>query len=572
MRSVVSHIASAIMVATPFAAGAAEDPVFVDATSDTGIDFVHFNGMTGQVYLPEIVGAGAALLDYDADGDLDIYFVQGTLIGPGAALEDATRPPRHPLPLTDRLYRNDLTIDAQGGRRLSFTDVTEEAELPPAIYGMGVSVGDVDGDADPDLFITGLGARRLLINDGDGTFTDATTEYGLDGDSWSTTSTFIDHDADGDLDLFVGNYVEDEFPPPRACGAGTDILDYCSPQAFEASVDQFYRNDGGHFTDISEEVGLHAAFGPALGSVSVDLDLDGDLDLYVANDGAANQLWLNRGDGRFMDDALLAGVALNADGMAEASMGVDAADFDGDGDDDLFMTHLTKQTNTLYVNDGTGLFDDRTGATGLGVASYPYTSFGTAWLDYDNDGWLDLFIANGSVYIIGALRDAGDDYPLHQTNQLFRNLGDGGFDEMTAEAGASFQISEVSRGVASGDLDGDGDPDLVVTNNAGPARILINEIGQTAGWVGFDLRDEIGRPALGARVEIELGGGRSLWRRVRTDGSYASSNDPRILVGLGTPEGAQPMVRGTVHWPDGSRTEFELPSGQYHAVQQQDAP
>jgi enediyne biosynthesis protein E4 len=562
-RAPIVLMATALLAAL----SAAATDVFQDVTAAVGIDFVHFNGMTGQVYLPEIVGSGVALFDYDGDGDLDVYFVQGRLLGPGSDLADAIRPPRHPLPLTDRLYRNDLEVAADGTRSLHFTDVTREAMIPPAIYGMGVSIGDVDGDGDPDLLITGLGDRRLLSNNGDGTFSDTTDRSGLSGDSWSVASTFLDYDADGDLDLFVGNYVEYRFPPPRACGADSELIDYCSPQAFEAAVDEFYRNDDGIFTDITRSSGIATASGPALGAVAVDLDLDGDLDLYVANDGAANQLWLNQGDGRFVEDGLLAGVAYNADGMAEASMGVDAADFDGDGDDDLFMTHLNKQTNTLYVNDGSGLFDDRTGVFGLGAASYAYTSFGTAWLDYDNDGWLDLFVANGAVYIIGALAEAGDPYPLHQRNQLFRNLDGRRFEETTTTGGAAFTVSDVSRGVAVGDLDDDGDPDLVVTNSAGPARILLNQVGQDADWIGLDLRDQAGRPALGARVELEVPGDRARWRRVRVDGSYASSNDPRVLLGLGAHPG---IARGRVHWADGTSSEFELAPGRYHRITQGD--
>jgi enediyne biosynthesis protein E4 len=534
-----------------------------DATLAVGVDFVHFNGMSGQVYAPEIVGSGVALFDFDGDGDLDIYFVQSTMLGPDADFADATFAPRHPRPLTDRLYRNDLVIHEDGTRDLRFTDVTLDAEIPPAIYGMGVSAGDFDGDGDSDLFITGFGSRRLLSNDGDGTFTDVTTERGLDGDGWSVPSTFFDFDADGDLDLFVGRYTDYDFPPPRACGGHTDFVDYCSPQAYPDTTDQLFRNDDGYFVDVTVAAGMGSARGPALGATAADFDLDGDLDLYVANDGAANRLWMNLGAGQFADDALLAGVALNADGMAEASMGVDAADFDGDGDDDLFMTHLTKETNTLYVNDGTGLFDDRTGALGLGAASYPYTSFGTVWSDFDNDGWLDLFVANGSVYIIGALMEAGDPYPLHQPNQVFRNLGNGRFEDVSATSGAALTLSEVSRGAAVGDLDNDGDPDLVLVNNSGPARVLLNRVGQESSWIGFDLRDSSGRHALGARVEITRDPGASIWRRVRTDGSYASSNDPRVLIGLGTETGS---VSGRIHWPDGTSTAFNLEPGRYHLI------
>lgn len=533
-------------------AAASGSAPFVDATEALGVDFRHFNGMTGEVYLPEIVGAGAALFDYDGDGDQDLYLVQGVLLGPGARMEDAVFPTDQRL--SDRLYRN----DGDAG----FSDVTAEAGIPDAIYGMGVATGDVDGDGDLDLLVTGLGARRLLINDGRGAFTDRTASWGLAGDSWSVPASFLDYDGDGDLDLYLGNYVRYRFPPPRNCSSATDLIDYCAPQAFEPAEDQLYRNEGTRFVDVSERAGITAAYGPALGVIAADLDDDGDTDVYVANDGEANQLWLNQGDGSFVDDALLAGVALNADGMAEASMGVDAADFDGDGDLDLFMTHLTKETNTLYVNDGSGLFDDRTAVSGLGASSFPSTGFGTAWFDYDNDGHLDLFVANGAVYIIGALQDAGDPFPLHQRNQLYRGLGDGRYQDVSDTAGAALASSEVSRGVAVGDLDDDGDPDLVITNNSGPARVLLNVVGQDAAWIGFDLREASGAPALGARVELMLDEG-SRWRRVRSDGSYASANDPRVLFGLGERRGS---FRGRVHWHDGSTRDFELPAGSYHRI------
>jgi hypothetical protein len=290
----------------------------------------------------------------------------------------------------------------------------------------------------------------------------------------------------------------------------------------------------------------------------------------VANDGVANQLWINQKDGTFKDEALLAGVAVNRDGMAEASMGVDAGDFDADGDDDLFMTHLRRESNTLYINDGDGWFEDRTVAMGLANPSLTYTGFGTAWFDYDNDGWLDILTVNGAVRKIQSLVDKNDVYPLHQRNQLFHNLGDGKYREVSAEAGDAFEVSLVSRGAAFGDLDGDGDTDVVIANNAGPARVLRNEIGQQSGWIGMRLLTLDGkRDAYGARIALETGQGRQLWSRVRPDGSYASSNDPRVLFGLGPGSGGQDKFDVRIIWPDGTEeVRKALSRGRYHSLQQ----
>jgi hypothetical protein len=300
----------------------------------------------------------------------------------------------------------------------------------------------------------------------------------------------------------------------------------------------------------------------------VAADFDGDRwpDIYVANDGVANQLWMNKRDGRFINEALLAGVAVNKDGMPEASMGVDAADFDGDGDEDLFMTHLSRETNTLYINDGKGWFEDRTVAMGLANPSFAYTGFGTAWFDYDNDGWLDVLAVNGAVRKIQDLVEAGDPHPLHQPNQLFRNLGDGRYREVTAEAGPAFTVSLVSRGAAFGDLDQDGDTDVIIANNSGPARVLRNDTGSSANWVGLRLLNADGRSdAFGARVILD--GENPLWRRSRADGSYASSNDPRVIVGLGSRTDASVAVQ--VIWPNGEEERWpEMDTRRYHTLRQ----
>ena len=540
---------------------------FIDRAEEAGIDFEHFNGASGEFYISETLGPGAAVFDFDGDGDLDVYVVQGRTLGPGATIDPAAVPPDGRSP-GDRLYRNDLVLHADGTRTLRFTDVTEGSGLGGGSYGMGVAAGDVDNDGRVDLYRTALGANQLFRNDGDGTFTDVTGQAGVGDPRWSVSASFADLDRDGWLDLFVGNYLDHRLDAPQPeCFTRTGERDYCGPSAFASVPDRLYRNRGdGTFVDVTASAGVAREYGAALGVASFDADGDGWTDVYVANDGEPNQLWMNQGDGTFTNGALLAGAALNDSGRTEGSMGVDAGDFDGDGDDDLFMTHLTRETNTLYVNDGLGLFEDRTATIGLGAPSLAYTGFGTAWLDFDNDGWLDLLAVNGAVQAShqrfagggGATATAGEPLPLDQPNQLFRNLRNGRFDDVTDRAGPAFQLSEVSRGAAFGDVDNDGDVDVLVANNDGRARLLINEVGNRNRWMGLRLVGGPGRrDILGARVGVFRDVGPPLWRRGRADGSYASANDPRVLVGLGE-AAAVPRVR--VVWPSGREEEWtDLP-------------
>jgi hypothetical protein len=544
--------------ACPVMAGAAVP--FTDATERSGLSFHHFNGMSGELYFPEMMGSGVALLDYDGDGDMDVYLVQGQMLG-GKPVAAATFAPRYPAPQTDRLYRND---SARG--ELKFTDVTATSGLKSTGYGMGVAAADYDNDGDVDLYVTNYGSNELWRNRGDGTFEAVTNNAGVDDSRWSVSAAWLDYDRDGWLDLYVGNYVRHTIDGDRrVCRMAKMDRDYCGPLKGAGDPDSLFRNRGdGTFEDVSDSSGIRKAFGGALGVVAADLNGDRWPDIYVANDGVPNQLWINGKDGTFTDEAMLAGVGVNMDGSPEASMGVDAADFDGDGDEDLFMTHLARETNTLYINDGKGWFEDRTVSMGLANPSFAYTGFGTAWIDYDNDGWLDLLVVNGAVTRIEEQLEADNPHPLRQLNQLFRNLGDGRYREVSGEAGNAFAVSLVSRGAAFGDLDDDGDADVVIANNAGPARVLLNEVGSSSGWIGLRLLTADGkRDAYGARVLVE--GERPLWRRVRADGSYASSNDPRVLVGLG-PE-SPPKVSVTVIWPDGAEERFTgLVIGRYHAL------
>jgi enediyne biosynthesis protein E4 len=527
---------------------------FVDRAAEAGIDFVHFNGMSGRFYQPEIMGPGVALFDYDNDGDLDVYVVQGGVLGTGRPL---TAPPKGPL--TDRLYRNDLVIRADGTRTLHFTDVTEQSGLKSRGYGMGVAVGDFDNDGWVDLYRTAWGPNQLFRNNGDGTFTDVSARTGTSNSGWSVSAAFVDIDRDGWLDLFVGNYLRYTLETHTPCFNPSGPPDYCPPDVYRAQPSRIYRNRGdGTFVDVTAAAGLAREFGPALGVATADFNGDGWIDIFVANDQKENQLWINQQDGTFRNMAPLWGVAAGPNGELKANMGVDAGDFDNDGDEDLFITELTGQGSTLYVNAGTGVFDDQSVRQGIHVPSLAYTGFGAAWLDFDNDSWLDIMAVNG--YVTQKLEALGPDnpFPLQQRKQVFHNRRTGGFEEVTNRAGAVFQPSEVSRGAAFGDIDNDGDVDVLIGNAAGPARLLINQIGSRNHWLGLRLRQTRddreqsrtveGRDMVGARVAVVLTSGSTVWRRARTDGSYASANDPRVLVGLG--ESAAP-VQVRVTWPNG---------------------
>ena len=495
---------------------------FTESARAAGLTFTHVNGMRGGHYMTEIIGGGVALLDYDGDGDLDVFFVQSQGTG--------------------RLFRNNL-VETQ---RLSFTDVTGASGITTTGYGMGAAAADFDNDGYVDLYVTSFGASQLFRNNGDGTFTDVSKRSGTEVQGWSVPATFFDYDRDGWPDLFVGTYLQYRVEDTAKCVSPSGAVDYCTPNTYRPQQSRlFHNNRDGTFTDVTARSRIGSEYGPALGASASDFDGDGWPDLFVANDSQPNQLWINRHDGTFTNVALAAGVALTAEGKAEASMGVDAGDVDNDGDDDLFVTEQTGEGHNLYINDGHGAFEDQSARSGLAAASLGFTGFGAAWFDYDNDGWLDLLTVNGAVQTIQALAQARDPFPLHQTKQLFRNLSGGRFEEVTSRAGDAFGHSDVGRGAAFGDLDNDGDTDVVVSNNNGPAQLLVNNVGNRRHWLGV-----VARP--GARVEIRRKAGGSLWRRAHTDGSYASSNDPRVLVGLGD-SSERPTVRVT--WPDGRTTE-----------------
>ncbi|MEQ1575287.1 MAG: CRTAC1 family protein, partial [Vicinamibacterales bacterium] len=531
---------------------------FTEHAAEWGLDFVHVNGMSGRFYDAEIFGPGVAVFDYDNDGDLDVYLVQGQPL-PGAPASAG---------LKDRLFRNDLQITADGHRTPRFTDVTDESRINVRSYGMGVAAGDFDNDGWTDLYLTRLGPNVLLRNNGNGTFADVTRASGTaDPMSWSVSASFVDIDRDGWLDLYVANYLSYRLESDINCTSRAGEPDYCDPAAYLPGRDRLFRNRrDGTFVDVTERALVGGPTGPALGIATADFDGDGWVDLYVANDSKENDLWMNQRDGTFRNTALRAGVAVNGDGRTEASMGVDAGDYDNDGDEDLFIANLTGEGGTLYMNRGGAVFDDVSVPSGVRPASLAYTGFGAAWADFDDDGWLDLLTVNGAVRTIEALALARDPFPLHQRKQVFRNGGNGRFEDVTARAGSVFQLSEVGRGAAFGDIDNDGDTDVVIGNNNGPVRLLASESRGSRHWIGIRLVGSsprrpstrsgspelvAGRDMVGARVAVMRDGSPTIWRRARADGSYASANDPRVLVGLGDSP-TPPKV--TVTWPDG-RTE-----------------
>ena len=530
----------------PSTSQAPELTIFREASATTGLEFEHFLGSTGEYYFPETTVPGVAVFDYDSDGDLDVYLLQGGMLDGSKSLAEADfPPPQHHWP-GNRLYRNELVPEGT----LRFTDVSEETGVTDEGYGMGAAVGDYDNDGDPDIYVTNFGSNVLLRNESGATFTDVTAAAGVDDERWSASSSFVDYDLDGDLDLFVTNYVDFTVAGARPCTGTTGERDYCGPQSYEPVPDRLFRNDGdGTFTNVSSPAGLRTAFGSGLGVISADFDADGWPDLYVTNDQRANQLWRNRGDGTFEDISLMSGTAVNANGQAEGSMGVTVGDFDQDGDEDLFMTHINGETNTLYLNVGNATFVDATHQFQLASPSRAMTSFGTLWFDVDNDTDLDLFIANGAVKILEELR--GTPYPFQQKNQLLRSEGSGHFRDISVEAGSAMELFDVSRGAAFGDIDNDGDVDIVVSNANGPARLMINEVGNRQNWLSVELEGtESNRDGFGALVTVLRNGDTPQRRRARTDGSYLSANDARVHFGLGSTDTIDAVL---VHWPSGVR-------------------
>jgi hypothetical protein len=517
--------------------GPAPDPPasavrFDSVASRAGLEFRHVNGETGERHLYEIMGSGGLFFDYDADGFVDIFLVDG-----GSLTDEAVaRRARH------RLYRN------RGDG--TFEDATARSGIEHRPYGMGACAADVDHDGWVDLYVTNVGPNALWRNNGDGTFADATDEAGVGGPVFSSSCAFADVDADGDVDLFVANYVDARLDNNVFCGdAAKKIRIYCHPLNFKPLADVLYLNDGdGTFTDVSGESGIGAQSGNGLGVVFGDYDDDGLVDVFVANDAVPDHLYHNDGGGRFSEVGLLAGVSVASDGKARAGMGTDFGDYDGDGRLDLFVTNHEFEMHTLFRNLGDGLFADATFESGVGLETRPFVGFGTLFLDYDNDGDLDLALVNGHV-----LNDPGEFYPGSteaQRNLLFRNDGGGRLTEVGRLSGPGFALEKVSRTLAAGDVDNDGDLDLLVTNNGDAVDLLLNQ-GDRANnavllrLVGASTRGN--RDAIGARVRLTAGG-RTQLRDVKAGSSYQGQHDLRLHFGLGR---AERIDRLEIRWPTG---------------------
>jgi hypothetical protein len=531
IASVTVACGGAAPTSTPAAVPASSSPWFADEAASRGLTLRHRSGHAGTVFrLPEIMGGGAALFDMDGDGDLDALLVQsGTLGGPDTG-------PRH------RLYRND------GSGR--FADVTAGSGADVAGYGMGVATGDYDGDGDPDVYITNLGANVLLRNDGGGRFTDVTAAAGVAGSGWSTSAAFVDIDADGWLDLFVTRYLGWTPERERQCFSLTGVVDYCSPKNYDApTTDLLFRNTGrGTFADVSASSGITGAVGNGLGVVADDVDGDGRIDLFVANDGTPNHLWVNQGGGRFVEAALQRGVAIDQDGAPKAGMGVHVADVDGDADNDLLVMNLDTESDSYFRNDGR-FFVDATNSVGLRVVSRRFTRFGMAMLDFDNDGRLDLYEANGRVGLQGETFAAD---PYAEPSLLFRGVDGPRFEEVQPRGGVAAPIIRTARAAAFGDIDNDGGVDVLVANRDETPTLLRNVVQARGHWLMVSVQDARGADALGAQLTVRAGG-RAVRRDVRTAYSYLAANDPRVHVGLGAVTAVEAI---DVRWPDGMTERF----------------
>lgn len=529
---------------------------FTDVTDEVGLRFLHHPGVDGSYFLPEVFGSGAAFLDYDNDGNLDIYLLNGSRHSNHAPGKAAPK---------NRLFRQ----NPKG----TFEDVTDSSGLGDTGYGTGVAVGDIDNDGDADVYVTNYGPDTLYLNNGNGTFTEISKAAGIRNPEWGSSVLFFDYNLDGFLDIYVSNYVA--FDPSRHCTDAAGRQDYCGPGGFSGVPDLLYRNNGdGTFTDVSVASGIAEAASKGLGVVSADFNDDLYPDLYVANDGEPNHLWTNQHNGTFQEEALIFGAALNELGRAEAGMGIALGDADNDADFDLFVTHLREESNTFYRNTGEYGFQDDTTSTALAGVSLPYTGFGTGFVDYDHDGDLDLAVVNGRV-IRGPVLTNHDPPgywdPYAEPNLLFENKS-GRFADVSDQAGALCQQIENSRGLAFGDVDHDGDIDLLVTNDGGPARLLRNDVPEKGHWLLIRAIDPaLRRDAIGAKIVVTVGS-KQLLRTISPAYSYLCSNDPHAHFGLGR---ATVVDQIQVRWPDGEMDTYTgieadriltLKKGQSHVI------
>jgi hypothetical protein len=532
------------------APAAAGDVRFTEVSQAVGIAFEQANSATSNKYLLETMGGGTALLDYDQDGRLDVFFTNG------AKLEDPM--PAGKVPdKSDRRFWNRLYRQEADGR---FTDVTEKAGLtgmPQGRYDMGAAVGDYDNDGYPDLYLTSYGANTLYRNNGDGTFRDVTAKAGVAGSGWSASAGFFDYDNDGKLDLFVTRYVIWSFDRNGYCGEKKPgYRAYCHPDNYEPITSLLFRNNGdGTFTDVSAKAGLAGSPGKALGVAFADYDDDGHVDVYVANDSVQSQLFHNNGDGTFTEEGLLLGVGFNEDGKTFAGMGVDFADYDNDGRPDVVVTDLSNERYRLFRQGADASFQDATNASGVGAATFAYAGWSTGFIDYDNDGWKDIFVAQG--HVMDTIEKTAPNLRYLQPPLLLRNQS-GRFARVLP--GEVFKGEWAGRGAAFGDIDEDGDVDVVVSNVGQRALVLRNDGGNRARWLRIRaIGTRSNRDGIGCRVKVTTPAGTQSFT-VNTAVGYLSASDKRLLVGLGSATSASQVE---VRWPSGAvQTLRDVAAGQ----------
>jgi len=524
-------------------------PVFTDITAASGVKFRHENGAFGKKYLPETMGSGVAFLDADGDGWQDLFFVNST-----------TWPGQPAKPSAPALYRNN-----HDG---TFTDVTAASGLKGIGYGLGAAAADFDNDGKADLYVTSLGGNHLFRNLGGMKFADVTAQAGVGSSGFSTGAAWFDYDRDGRLDLFVAHYVDWTIQKDLFCTLDGKAKSYCTPESYKGQSATLFHNLGdGTFEDVTAKAGINDASAKGLGIALLDYNGDGWIDVFVANDTQPNRLYENRKDGTFKDVAVAAGVAFNEAGVARAGMGVDAADYDGSGRQSLVIGNFSNEMMALYKNEGNGLFIDEAPTSTVGKASLLTLTFGCFFFDYDLDGRLDIFAANG--HVADDINAVQPRVTYAQAPHLFRNAGGKQFEEVTAKSGAALAQKMVARGAAYGDLDGDGDLDVVITDNHGPARVLRNDGGERGHALRVRLVGgaKVNRDAIGAFVRVTSANGTSPWMMVRTGSSYLSQSELPLTFGLGA---AVKATKIEVKWPDGSSDAIDAgaESGQTITIEQ----
>jgi len=534
-----------ISLMSPSAAQTNPDVQFSDITAQSKVACKHENSATSNKYLIETMGGGVALFDYDNDGRLDIFFTNGALIND--PMPDGKMPDKSDKKFWNRLYHQ----NADG----TFTDVTERAGLtgmPQGYYNMGVAVGDFDNDGFEDLYVTGYGGNILYHNNGNGTFTDVTDKAGVKGGGWSVSAGFFDYDNDGKLDLFVTRYIDWSFKNNRYCGEQSPGLRaYCHPDNYDGATNILYHNNGdGTFTDVSEKAGIANPHGKGLGLSFADYDADGFTDIFVANDSVQCFLYHNNGNGTFSEAGLLAGVGYNEDGKTFAGMGIDFSDYDNDGWPDIVVTDLSNERYMLFRNNGDGTLRDVTNQSGIGSATLAFSGWSTHLFDYDNDGWKDLFVAQS--HVMDTIEKTSPNLRYLEPPLLLRNLS-GHF--VRVIPGEVFQRAWAGRGAAFGDIDNDGDVDIVVSNLGQKAYVLWNDGGNRNNWIGIQaVGTKSNRDGLGARIKVVSASGITQYFTVNTAVGYLSASDKRVLAGLGRDSSAKLIE---IHWPSGIMQKFE---------------